>query len=367
VDKDWYFTNQELFDGEETALAALRANPSFVFGLMLRNIKPAITTLAKFTEIRYLPFLRTWDVLLLVGILVALWATARDADLGIFIAASIVMLAVSASAIPDNRRHFVAVVPLLMLSASWYGNLFKGMLDLESTSIRNKLLWAGIVGVGLSLLYYALRATFAPQPGLRTFYAVSVGIVASLPLLTIGVHRSGLMSSRLRQQLWAGSFVVFIPLVLFSSGVSSWTGLLDDVIEDYRQSSVQILESRNSTSMKASFDELQPLVDGCTGVLSMEIKFVAAFMDIPVDRVYDIWEIPPFGQLGESDYDGLRPERIDCVLVSDGLPAAIGFATNIQIRWDNYIEPYMEQLKRMDAEVYEVEGYGKAVILKNTG
>jgi hypothetical protein len=367
VDKDWYFTNEELFNGAETALDAVRANPSFVFGLMLSNIKPAITTLSKFTEIRYLPFLRTWDVLFLVVILVALWATARDADLGIFIAASLVMLAVSASAMPGNRRHFVAVVPLLVLSAAWYGNLFKGLLSLESPSIRNKLLWAGIVGIGLSLLYYALRATFAPQPGLRTLYSVLVGIVASLPLLTIGLHRSALISNRLRQQLWAGAFVVFIPVVLFSSGVSKWTGLLGDVIEDYRQGGVQILEIRNSTSLKASFDELQALVSRCNGVMALEHTFVAAFMDVPSEGVYDIWEIPPFGRLGESEYDGLRPDRIDCVFLSNRLTTAVGAATNIQLRYDGYIEPYVKQLKELGAEVHDLDRFGQVIVLKNRG
>ena len=86
-------------------------------------------------------------------------------------------------------------------------------------------------------------------------------------------------------------------------------------------------------------------------------------MNVPLDRVYDVWEIPPFGQLGESVYDGLRPDRVDCVLVSDSLTTVVGYATNCQIRYQNYVKPYVEQLQDVGARTYEIQGFGKAVIL----
>jgi hypothetical protein len=363
--KDWYFTNEELFDGADNMLDAVRANPSFVFELMVANIKPTITSVAKFTEISYLPFLREWDILLLGIILVALWAAAKDADLRLFIAASLVMVAVSASPIPGPRRHLVALVPLLILSAYWYGNLLRGLVDLKSQRLRNQILWAGILGIGFSLLYYALRAAFAPQPGARTLYAVLVGLGASLPLISIGIYRPGGVFDKVRQRFWFGSFVMFVPLVLFSSGLSKWTALAGDAIQDFRQGTVRVLENRGSLSMKASFEELHSIVQGCSGVLSWEHTFAAAFLDVPLNGVYDIMEIPPFGRLGESDYDGLRPDRVDCVLVSDRLATAIGHGTDIKIRYDGYIKPYVEQLKEMGADVYDVDRYGQVVVLKN--
>jgi hypothetical protein len=224
-------------------------------------------------------------------------------------------------------------------------------------------LWAGILGIGLSLLYYALRAAFAPQPGARTLYAVLVGLGASLPLISIGIYRPSGVFDKVRQRFWFGSFVMFVPLVLFSSGLSKWTALAGDAIQDFRQDTVRVLENRGSLSMKASFEELHSIVQGCNGVLSQEHTFVAAFLDVPLNGVYDIMEIPPFGQLGKSDYNGLRPDRIDCVLVSDQLATAIGHGRDIRIRYHGYIEPYVEQLKGMGAAVYDIETYGQAIIL----
>ena len=63
----------------------------------------------------------------------------------------------------------------------------------------------------------------------------------------------------------------------------------------------------------------------------------------------------------------LRPERIACVLVSEQLATTVGNATNVQIRYDNHIEPYVEQLKAMGADVYDIERYGQAIILKDSG
>ncbi len=367
IDKDWYFTNQELFNGADSMLEAVLANPRFVFELMLSNIHPAITTVAKFTEIRYLPFLRIWDSLLVIAILVALCTAYKNAETRIFIAASIVIIAISVSAIPGTRRHLVALVPLLILCASCAGKLFNSLLDLRSPVLRNKFLWLGVTGIGLALLYYALRATFAPQPGIRTIYAVLVGIGISLPFLFVGLYRPEEASKRFRQRLWLGTLVMLIPLILFSNGISKWTVLAGDVIEDYREGNMHVLESRDLISMKASFEKVHSLLQGCNGVLALEHTFVAAFMDIPSERVYDIWEIPPFGRLGESEYDGLRPSRIDCVLVSDRLPTAIGHATNIQLRYDGYIEPYVKQLKTMGAEVHYVDRFGQIIVLNTPG
>jgi hypothetical protein len=160
---------------------------------------------------------------------------------------------------------------------------------------------------------------------------------------------------------------MLIPLVLFSSGVSKWSGLIGNVIGDYRQDTIRVLEKRESTSLRASFDELAPLIERCNGVMSLEPTFIGAFTDIPLDRIYDIWEIPPFGRLGDSEYDGLRPDRIDCVLVSAHFATTIGHSTNVQIRYDNHVAPYVEQLKEMGAAVYDIERYGQAIILEDSG
>ena len=116
--------------------------------------------------------------------------------------------------------------------------------------------------------------------------------------------------------------------------------------------------------MKASFSHWHPLIHNCKGVMTLESTFTAAFAGTPVNRIYDIWEIPPFGHLNNSEYDGLRPYRIDCVLVSMALSTEVGGGSNIKIRYENYVRPYVEQLQKMGAVTHEVPHFGQAVILE---
>lgn len=356
-DRDWYFTNQELFDGAASPGEALRSNPGFILGLTLSNIKPFVTAIAKFTELRYAPFLRVWDVLLIVALLAALYGAARDTDTRIFVIASILVLAVSAAVIPDKQRHFVVAVPLLLLAATWVGAQSKSLMSENSRFSASMLLWAGIAGVVLTLLYYALRAAFAPQPGLRTLWAVLAMLGASAPVLMAGLYRYG----RIRSLRWVGLAVMVLPVVLLANGSTGWAELVDDI----RQGTITVLEDSGAVSMKASFTSLEPLVENCEGVMALEHAFVAAFMDIPLERVYDIMEIPPFGRLGDSEYDGLRPDRIDCVLVSERMATAIGAGSNVQIRYEGYIEPYVKELKEMGARVYSVDRFGEVIVLED--
>ncbi|MBI3252262.1 MAG: hypothetical protein HYZ52_02935 [Candidatus Omnitrophica bacterium] len=115
--------------------------------------------------------------------------------------------------------------------------------------------------------------------------------------------------------------------------------------------------------MKTTFNELKPLLQNKRGILSLEHSFVYAFMDVPLDRIYDVWEIPPFGRLGDSPYDGLQPNRVDCVLVSKSLATAVGAATNTQLRYQNYIAPYVDTLVSMGATSYNITGFGRVVAL----
>jgi len=360
-DRDWYFTNVELFDGADSVVGALRSNPSFILDLTLSNIKPAVTAMAKLTELRYAPFLRVWDVLFIIVLLVALYGAARDPDTRIFVVTIVLVLAVSAAVLPGNRRHFVVAVPLMLLAASWIGKQSKDLMSERSRFSASTLLWAGIGGVALTLLYFALRAAFAPQPGLRTLWAVLAMIGVALPVLIAGLYRYG----KLPSQRWVGLSMMALPVVLLSSGSTGWAGMASDLVGDIRQGELNVLVDRGPVSMKASFTELEPLIENCQGILTLEHTFVTAFMDIPLERVYDIWEIPPFGRLGDPEYDGLRPERIDCVLVSNLLATGIGAATNIQLRYDGYIEPYVEQLKEMGAEVHDIDRFGQVIILNN--
>ena len=135
--------------------------------------------------------------------------------------------------------------------------------------------------------------------------------------------------------MWSAVPVV---VVLFSNGLVTWGHNLKDLGEDARYGTLGILQYRNTPSMKAWLGSLKSLIHGCSGIMTLEHHFLGSSTEIPGDRIYDVWEIPHFGQLGDAEYNGLRLERIDCVLE----PVSMELA---DIRFFNHIQPYIKQLQ----------------------
>ena len=227
----------------------------------------------------------------------------------------------------------------------------------------------GLLGVALTTAYVPLRIAFAPQDASRLASAAISAYIVAVFLIAIGAYRVRIAESGAGRLLYGrvlGVVALIVPLVFLSTGATAWAGLARDFVDDARRGDIRVLEYSEDggrLSMKASFEEIKPLVASCAGIMTREHTFIAAFMDVPLDRLYDIMEIPPFGRLGDSEYDGLRPDRIDCVLVSDLFATKIGGYNNLQMRYENYVEPYVQQLKEMGATTYDVERFGQAVIL----
>jgi len=53
------------------------------------------------------------------------------------------------------------------------------------------------------------------------------------------------------------------------------------------------------------------------------------------------------------------------LFISDKLQGPAGKATNQKVRYENYIHPYELGLLSAGASLYQIDGYGRAVIFKN--
>ena len=99
--------------------------------------------------------------------------------------------------------------------------------------------------------------------------------------------------------------------------------------------------------------------------MTSEHKYIGAFMNISLKKVYDIWEIPPFGNYNNSTYKGLHLDRIDCLLISNGLVLPAVGPTNGYIRYKNYLEPYSKYLQENGAKTYVIPKYGTVIIYES--
>lgn len=307
------FTNEELFKGASTTLGAIAANPRFVSEQTYRNIRSLIVIVADLTAVSRVsswlrrPFAGYFALVIVMAVTYGAVRLARDGATVVFVVGSILLVIATVFVLP-KARYMPPFIPILVLAATFYGT--------------------------------RARRAFGASEGDRSGGPTAGGGVRPL----------------------FARVAIPLCLVLFSNGATRWLNLIGAVAGDARQGTVTGLESR-TVSMKRAFPLLDARVQGCKGVLSFEHTFVGAFLNVPLDRVYDIWEIPPFGRLGDSGYRGLRPDRIDCVLVSDELATSVTMGTNNQIRYQNYIKPYVEQLKTLGATTYEIPRFGTAIIL----
>ena len=359
VDKDFYFTNQELFDGADSVIGAIRANPRFVIEDLVRSIKPAIHSLAKLTELRLLPGSKWFEVIFPMVLIFGGLRVARDATTRLFLVASVIITVPSVILVPTPRLYIPAI-PVIVLGAIWFGFQLRNGLVNGPGRLKRAALWLGLCGLAFTTVYFVARSTLSPQPGLRTFYALLVGYAIGASLILMGSERLRQAKPRLRRV--ASWIVVAIPLVLFSAGVTQWAEILKDVGGDLRSGEIRVMQQRDDGSMSAAYSELKVHLNSCTSVLSAEHLLLGAFTDTPLNKIHDVFEIPPFGQLGDREYS-LTPERVNCVFVSNYLATAIGHATNVQIRYDNYIEPFVELLVKKGASSYAIDGFGHAFIL----
>ena len=304
---DSYFTNQEFFGGADNMLSAIRANPGLVIEEVLRNVRGLASVMVFRMDVsKVLYRLPLRHLLLLITLVVVLYGACRSSidksiPMFLFVLANGLLVGTTVISTPKGRYMF-PLIPVLFLSAYWYGGQVRTILS---------------------------RVSKRQNGGLITF----------------------------SRHLWVPLF-----LVLFSTGTTDWLNIVKNAVNDIRHGEVRMMEAR-SNSMKASFDSLNSVAQGCKGVMSLEHTFNNAFMNIPLDRIYDIWEIPPFGRLGDEVYDGLNPDRIDCVLVSHELRTGIGCPTNYRIRYQNFVKPYVKKLQDIGAITYDIPGYGQAVVL----
>lgn len=109
-----------------------------------------------------------------------------------------------------------------------------------------------------------------------------------------------------------------------------------------------------------SYVELKKNLNDCKkGIMTSEPEFFAAIL-FSNKNIYDIYEIPPFGNFFDSKliYNGLNFNRIDCVAISDINFSYDGKSTNSYLRYKNYLIPYLQLILKQGGFVIEIKGYG---------
>jgi hypothetical protein len=402
--KDFYFTNHDAFNGAETKLDVFKSAPVFTIKKIFGNIVKLPLVVSRLTLVPERLFTLfhghmftklIYYILLLSGGVVVVYASIRatnDNTMIILLLGSCFVVAATALSWP-KARYSVPIIPVLVFGGLWLGESVKQQILRVDRNVIFK--WSFLLGIFSSIILticYVLTTT-----NIHLKMAIAVLLFISIIFLFIGI--AGIFTNEdisNRYKKIIANMIIPLAILLLSNGLVLWSGIVTNIYDQLKEHDFRVLENKN-LSMKQSYNSINQKIEECKGVLSLEHGFVGAFMDIPIKNVYDVFEIPPFGEYGNYNdvtdlgsgsffkrvwseeekywlkvpitdkvyYGGLTPDRIDCVLVSKNLEEGVGYGTNSQIRYDNYIKPYIRYLKSIGAKEYEILHYGKAIIYKN--
>jgi hypothetical protein len=150
------------------------------------------------------------------------------------------------------------------------------------------------------------------------------------------------------------SVLIIVPFLLFSNGVSRTTAAFSNV---WDAASWQRPNLVNLQVTKKQLVDITDKITDCRGIMTNDHHTIfATFSNIPIERYFALYEIPPFGRYNEGDYDGLWPDRVDCVIVVRKRLKRGGTSYITQwTRYENYLAPYIEVLRSMGAKTYELD------------
>ena len=363
---DFYFTNQEAFGGATNFIGAAIANPRVILDIIIFNFYNLPTVMMTGiwlprTGVEKLDYI--FSCIVLITIIFGALKGASDSSLRILVVGSLLLACVSVLAVP-KWRYMMPMIPVFILAASWYGSnlsdFLKSIWLTEQLLTKRMALLFAFVGLLFAIFYVSTDHSGKPMRAAVLF--VGTVLLFSIAGLLILVSKLGSEKANDTAKRFALMLPTLVFIIIFSSTqLFEWAKLFYKIENNIKNNNWQVMESKEY-STKAAYPELLKVTNGCKGILSLESLFLGAFTAVPLNKIYSPWEIPPFGSLHDSSYTGLNPDRIDCVLISSDLATGVGAGTNIQIRYQNFVKPYVDNLRSIGAITYDIDGFGQAVV-----
>lgn len=374
---DFYFTNNELFGDATTLLSAFFSNPLFVIEQWWRNIVELFEITANLNLITNLiSLLMPWiggligTIILLYG---AIKSAATNSQIFLLLIATILLVGSTAVGVP-KMRYMVPAVPFLIFSTYWYSSVITNValpkiFETRAGYVKSLLLLVASITLIIIILLFSEKIVLSgsyislhPQyQGIYDWLVAVITIVYLLLFIALMSQISSFSSGKYRAKArkYIANAITPVLFLSFYPATSLWIDIMSDAITDPK------IMTNDNFSFLNSKDKILGLGHNCNGVMTMEHNLMAIIFSDNDTKIYDIWEIPPFGNLTDSVYGGLYSNRVDCLFISNNLSQGpTGKATNQTVRYKNYIQPYELELISAGASIYKIDGYGRAVILK---
>ena len=373
---DFYFTNKELFGDATTLLSAFFSNYKFVIGQWWRNILELLEMTSNLNLLTNSIALIPW-VGGLIGTLLILYGAIKSLEpksqLFLLLIATILLLGSTAVGMP-KMRYMVPAVPFLILSAYWYSSVITNVVvpkvfATKTSFVISILFLLAYLTLVVIILLYSERMilsgsfiTLNPKfEGAYDWLLMVITIAYFLLFIALVSQFFSFSSDKFRGKARKYITNIILPVLFlsFTQATSWWQDIARDVI-----TGPKIMTDDNFSFMNSK-DKILNLGGNCSGIMAMESTIMSVIFSDYDTKIYDIWEIPPFGSLDDSEYDGLDLNRVDCLFISNSLSQGpTGRATNQTVRYKNYIQPYELELLSSGASLHKIDGFGTAVILQ---
>ena len=307
---DFYLTNKIAFNNADTFINAIFANPIIFFEMILHNIKIFIPTLLVHL---FNPGINIWIIKVLYKIIIftsifyGAFKFSLQKKISNFFIGSIILLLVLLIAEP-KERYLIPAIPIFIMASCYYSHL---------------------------IIKYFEKLSFS---------------FLDIKLINI------------RYILFNLSFVILYSLLSFSN-FYKWEIITQNLFDKINNNDL-ILLTNKEMSMNKSLKSLKKISSNCKSIMSLESLFLASFLNNNSIH-YSVYEIPPFGNLINTNYNGLQIGRVDCVFISKSLEFGVGKGTSVQLRYKNYIKPFINVMLKNGALKHKIPNYGVAYILKN--
>lgn len=374
---DFYFTNKELFDGATTILEALKNNYTFILEQWWRNL------ITLFDNIVGMNFITHSIARLIPGfgyiigaslLLFGAFKISKDnKQFYLLLLGAILLVGLTIIGVP-KARYLVPAVPLFILAGYWYSLTINKVVlprifNSKRSFLMSLLFMILIISIISAILFFDNKIVISAW-NINIFHEyeeqwgwIIPAILSSYLLIFIVFILQSFLNNSAKQRLLLLRFFrsLVIPTLLLSFTQASylWKEIIQNIVEPSE------LITFKEAMLNSAGREIVELSKSCEGILTMEHLILPIIIKNPNIKIYDIWEIPPFGNLDDSVYDGLNPNRVDCLFISDTLSKGqAGKATNQTIRYNNYIHPYELELLSNGASLYKINDYGRAIINK---
>ncbi|MBF0603825.1 MAG: hypothetical protein HQL07_09040 [Nitrospirae bacterium] len=263
--------------------------------------------------------------------------------------------------IASGERHYAGFVPVLVFAGFWFGDRVTSLLRRDERPGWDLLAFLAAVIVVL-LLRMLGRATHGE------------GIHGDLAVLVVAVVLAGgVLYIRRKNMFPAGGnrsirpVLLVIGLVLFSHSPFLWGHAGKEILSDLIHGRISIMEPHDAVnfSTKRAFESVEPMLEGCAGVIANEAIFWNAFSKLPLGSFHSPLELPAAGRYGETPVNLLDPTVVNCVIDNHAHDDQGLSVMNLKKRWRDYVYPYITELKNRGAGVHHVDRVGDVIILRN--